>query len=246
MIKIFNLNLIPGTFFKEIENFKHFYIEISGGYHSTYTVLEFFRKGFKNCYLINNRTYLEYKECKENIDNLIYLTGYPINIIYPNLKKYGNMKELMKKSFEIIPFIKGKKNYKSSIPCCKVLKKNPAKSWLRKNLLPNSIVISSLTPYESFQRQMRLFELKKQNTYIRNHKTKGCYVAYPYRDLLHGHRNYTRKILEPIFEAKLIKYGLHAKHSACRICPIRIINPIMLEKDDCSIKYNSIFNLIKN
>lgn len=238
--------MIPAQFFREIENFKHFYIEVSGGYHSTYTVLEFYRKGFKNVYLLNNRTYLEYMECKQNIDKLIDLTSYPINIIYPNFKNGTTMNSLMRKSFKNIELATGKKNYRDYFPCCKVLKKYPAKSWIRKNLLDNSVVISSLTPYESFQRQMRLFELKKQNTYIRNHKTKGCKVAYPYRDLLRGNRQFTRRVIEPIFEAKLGMYDMNIKHSGCRICPIRIMNPIMLDLNDCSIKYNELYGVSVN
>ena len=148
----------------------------------------------------------------------------------------------MRESFKNINLATGIKNYRDFFPCCKVLKKYPAKSWINKNLLDNSLVISSLTPYESFQRQMRLFELKKQSTYIRNHKTKGCYVGYPFRDLLYGNRKYTRKIIEPFFENKMRKYNLNVKHSGCKICPIRIMNPIMLEKNDCSIKYNKIYN----
>jgi len=236
-------DLIPGPFFREIEGFTHYYIEVSGGYHSTYTVLEFFKRGFKNIYLLNNRTYLEYFECKQNIEKLIEITGYPINIIYPNFKNHLNMNHLMRESFKNIKIATSKKNYRDYFPCCKVLKKYPAKSWICKNLLENSLVISSLTPYESFQRQMRLFELKQQNTYIRNHKTKGCYVGYPYRDLLHGNRKYTRKIIEPIFESRLERYGMNIKHSGCKVCPIRIMNPIMLEKNDCSIKYNKIYQV---
>lgn len=237
------MNLIPKNFFIELNkiNPEYIYIETSGGYHSNYTILSFFEKKFKNIILINNKTFLEYHECLKNIEKIVQVTNYPINYIKPNLNKFKTMNNLMKESFKNISKAKNIKNYRDFFPCCRILKKNPAKSWLKKNMLPNSIVISSLTPYESFQRQMRLFELKNNNTYFRNHKTKGCIVGYPYRDLLHGNRQYTRKIIEPIFEAKLKKYNLNIKHSGCKICPIRIMNPIMLEKNDCSIKYNKIY-----
>lgn len=237
------LNLIPNKFYQELSagKFDNIYIELSGGYHSSYTALNFFKKGYK-CFLIFNETYLEYQETKENIQKIIKITDYPINVIKPNLKPYKNIHDLMKASFEGIEKAKKTKDYRDYFPCCKKLKKQPAKNWISKNLLDNSVVISSLTPYESFQRQMRLLELKKQNTYFRNHKTKGCIVGYPFRDLLYSNRKYTRKIIEPIFEAYLLKFNLNIKHSGCKICPIRIINPIMLEKNDCSIKYNKIYN----
>ena len=87
-----------------------------------------------------------------------------------------------------------------------------------------------------------IYELKKQNTYIRFHKTQNCYKAYPYRDLLYGRRSFSRKIYEPLFELRLQEYNLNIIHSGCRICPIRILFPNMLEINDCSIKYNKIFN----
>ena len=246
---MFNLSLIPKIFYKEIfsRNFNNYYLECSGGYHSTYTILHFYKNNIKNCFLFHNETYLEYSECKENISKLIKMTKYPIIITKPNFKKYINMNNLMKISFsninkakEVIK--KGKHNYRDFFPCCKVLKKYPSIKWIKENILPNSIIISSLTPYESFNRQMRLYELKKKNTYIRFHKTKNSYVGYPFRDLLYGNRNNTRKIVEPLFENYLGLYKMNIKHSGCKFCPIRILNPKMLTINDCSIKYNKIFN----
>lgn len=241
--------LIPASFYQEIlaGKFDNFYIETSGGYHSTYTVLDFYQRNIKNCYLLHNETYLEYQECKNNIYKLVNLTGYPLIVTEPNFKKYVTMSNLMKISFQNVPKAKvsiaeGKHNYRDFFPCCKILKKYPAKKWIKDNILPNSLVISSLTPYESFNRQMRLLELKKQNTYVRNHKTKGCFVAYPYRDLFYAKRSYTRNKVEGIFEYYLRKNGLHAKHSGCKFCPIRILYPDMLTENDCSIKYNEIYS----
>ena len=90
---------------------------------------------------------------------------------------------------------------------------------------------------------MRLFQLKKQNTYIRFHKNQNIMKGYPYRDLIIGHREYSRNFFNPLFENKLKKYNLYLIHSGCKICPIRIIFPKMLSNNDCSIKYNKIFNI---
>ena len=89
---------------------------------------------------------------------------------------------------------------------------------------------------------MRLFQLKKQNTYIRFHKNQNIMKGYPYRDLLIGHRKHSRKLFDILFENKLNKYSLHLIHSGCKICPIRVLFPNMLTENDCSIKYNAIFN----
>jgi len=231
---------LPVHFLKQISEFKHIYIELSGGYHSSNTVLLFYELGYKNCFLIHNNTKLQYKECLDNIQKIIQITDYPIIFIETFHKR--KISEIMKKSFQNIEKAKNKHNYRDYFLCCRILKKQASKSWINKNLLDNSIIISSLTPFESFNRQMRLFELKKQNTYIRFHKTQNCYKGYPYRDLLHGHRDYSRKVYEPLFELKLHEYNLNIKHSGCRICPIRVLFPNMLEINDCSIKYNKIFN----
>jgi len=233
-----SISITPAQFFNEISEKKNIYIETSGGYHSSNTVLEFYELGYKNVFLIHNDTKLQYIECLDNIHRLIEITDYPIVFITPFHKR--NISDIMKESFSNIENARGKHNYRDYFSCCRVLKKQASKSWNNKNLLDNSIVISSLTPYESFNRQMTLFELKKSNSFVRFHKTQNCYKGYPYRDLLHGNRRYSRKIYEPLFEQKLRQYNLNIKHSGCRICPIRILFPEMLEENDCSIRYNKI------
>ena len=37
-------------FLKEISHYKHIYIEVSGGYHSNHSVLQFHELGYKNVY----------------------------------------------------------------------------------------------------------------------------------------------------------------------------------------------------
>ncbi len=239
MKEIINL---PEQFLKEIDTFENIYIEISGGYHSTITVLLFHELGYKNIGLIHNDTKLQYSECLNNIHSLIYLTDYSLIFKQPNFKK-KKMNIIMKESFQNIDKAKlHLKNYRDYFSCCKILKQKRNYKWNNDYLFDNSIVISSLTPYESYNRQMRLFQLKKLNTYIRFHKSQNIYKGYPYRDLLKGNRIYSRKVYDKLFENKLNEYELILKHSGCRICPIRIVFPNMLTENDCSIKYNEIFN----
>lgn len=233
---------LPKQFLREIEYFKNIYIEISGGYHSTITVLLFYELGYKNIGLIHNNTKLQYPECLENIQELVLLTDYSLIFKEVNLKN-KRMSEILKESFNNIEIARlHLKNYRDYFSCCKILKQKRNYKWNNDFLLNNSIVISSLTPYESYNRQMRLFQLKKLNTYIRFHKTQNIYKGYPYRDLLYGNRIFSRKEYDKLFESKLKKYNLNIKHSGCKICPIRILFPEMLTENDCSIKYNNIFN----
>jgi len=233
---------LSGHFLKEISIFDNIYIEISGGYHSTITVILFYELGYKNIGLIHNNTKLQYSECLDNIQKLIYLTDYSLLFKNPNLKK-KSMNLIMKESFQNIEKAKlHLKNYRDYFNCCKILKQTRNHKWNNDFLLDNSIIISSLIPYESYNRQMRLFELKKKDTYIRFHKKQNIFKGYPYRDLLIGNRIYSRKIYDKLFENKLKEYNLNIIHSGCKICPIRILFPIMLNNNDCSIKYNKIFN----
>lgn len=233
---------LPEQFLKEINQFENIYIEISGGYNSTITAILFYELGYKNIGLIHNNTKLQYIECLENIQKVIYLTDYSIIFKEPILKG-KRISQVLQESFKNIDKAKNNlKNYRDYFPCCKILKQKRNHKWNDDFLLENSVVISSLTPYESYNRQMRLFELKKKNTYIRFHKSQNIFKGYPYRDLLLGNREYSRNIYNKLFENKLNEYKLNIKHSGCRICPIRILFPNMLTEKDCSIKYNKIFN----
>ena len=237
---------LPEQFLREIDDFDNIYIEVSGGYHSNTSVLLFFELGYKNIGLIHNNTKLQYPECLENIHKLISLTDYSLLFKEVNLKN-KRMSEILKESFNNIEIAKlHLKNYRDYFSCCKILKQKRNYKWNNDFLLDNSIIISSLTPYESYNRQMRLFQLKKLNTYIRLHKSQNIYKGYPFRDLLYGNRIYSRKIYDKLFENILVKYNLNIKHSGCKICPIRILFPKMLTKNDCSIKYDKIFNKENN
>ena len=232
---------LPEQFFNEINKFESIYIEVSGGYHSSYTVLSLFEKGFKNIGLIHNDTKLQYKACSANIQKLVEISDYSLIFKPPNLKK-KTMNVIMKESFKNIPKAKKNlRNYRDYFTCCKILKQTRNYKWNNEFLFDNSIVISSLCPFESLNRQMRLFELKKKDTYIRFHKNQNIFKGYPYRDLLIGNRRFSRNYFQPLFEVKLKKYGLNLKHSGCKMCPIRVLFPDMLTENDCSIKYYKIF-----
>jgi len=240
---------LSNNFIKEINKFDNIYIEISGGYNSTITSILFFEfyqsnNFYQDIFLLHNDTKLQYKKCLENIQKVIKITNFPIIFKQPNLKKH-KLSEIMKQSFQNIELAKNKiktHNYRDYFNCCKILKNTHSRKWNNDFLLDNSIVISSITPYESFNRLQRLYQLKKQDTYIRFHKTQNIFKGYPYRDLLIGNSRYSRDFFDKLFKQKLKEYNLNIIHSGCRICPIRILFPEMLEKNDCSIKYNRIIN----
>lgn len=233
---------LPKQFLNEISIFENIYIELSGGYHSSITAILFYELGYKNIGLIHNDTKLQYLECLENIQKIVYLTDYSLIFKHPSFKN-KTMSMIMKESFQNIEKAKlHLRNYRDYFSCCKLLKQTRNYKWNNDYLLDNSIIISSLAPFESYNRQMRLYQLKNNNTYIRFHKKQNITKGYPYRDLLNGNRKSSRFYYNNLFGIKLNEYNLNLKHSGCRICPIRILFPDMLSKNDCSIKYDKIFN----
>jgi len=115
--------ILPEQFFEQINDFKSIYIEVSGGYHSSNTVLSFYEKGYKNIGLIHNDTKLQYSKCLDNIQKLIYITDYSLIFKQPNLKK-KKMNEIMKESFQNIEKAKlHLKNYRDYFFVVKFLNK---------------------------------------------------------------------------------------------------------------------------
>lgn len=231
-------------FINEINKFDTIYVEISGGYHSCTTALLFFELNFKNIVLLHNDTKLQYSECLENIHSIIRITDYPIIFKEPNLKK-RSISEIMIESFKNIEKAKADmNNYRSYMKCCKFLKNTRNSKWNNDFLLENSIIISSICAFESYNRFYRLNELKCLDTFIRFHKSQNVYKAYPFRDLSYGNMKHSRILFNNLFEGILRKYNLNLVHSGCKICPIRILFPELLTYKDCSIKYNKIINKI--
>ena len=141
---------LPEQFLNEISNYENIYIEISGGYNSTITTILFYELGFKNIGLIHNNTKLQYLECLENIQKLIYITDYSLIFKEPKLKG-KTISDVLKESFLNINKAKNHlKNYRDYFKCCSILKQKRNHKWNDDYLLNNSIVISSITPYESF------------------------------------------------------------------------------------------------
>lgn len=208
----------PTLFLDEISTFRTIYCLISGGYHSTTASLLLKDHGFENVILLHNKTYLEMPHVLDLIQDIIYRTDYAYIETEPTLKD-KNVGQIIKESLDKIPeiikcFEEGKGNYRDFIPCCKLLKKSPARKFYTKEIdKENSIVISSLCPFESRNRNKWLTERRKINTYIRLHKKMGnVWYAYPFRD------NYSDRP----FHEYLMSKDIIPEHSGCIKCPIQI------------------------
>ena len=209
-------------FIKEISGFETIYCHVSGGVHTTASAYLLKDHGFENVSLIHNLTYLEYPECLNLIQKIIFDTDYSYNVIPPNLKG-KRMSEIMRESFSAIPKIKKgledetikPDNVRDYITCCKIFKKTPSRIWYTKNIdKKNSVIIMAICPYESKNRKRHLTELRQKNTFIRLHKTHGnVYHAYPFRDAYNEY---------PFYKYLLTK-GINPMHCGCQICPMRII-----------------------
>lgn len=226
-------------FIEEITPFETIYCHVSGGVHSTASAYLLKDHGFENVSLIHNLTYLEYPECLNLIQKIIYDTGYSYNVIPPNLKG-KRMSEIMRESFLAIPKIKKglengtikSDNVRDYIPCCKTLKKTSSRIWYTKNIdKDSSVVVMAICPYESKNRKRHLTELRKKKTFLRLHKTHGnVYHAYPFRDAYN----------EYPFYKYLKNKGLTPMHSGCQICPIRIIFNMTSPGDKSTLFYEKL------
>ncbi|KKN18340.1 hypothetical protein LCGC14_0956600 [marine sediment metagenome] len=209
---------LSGNFLDEISIYKTIYCLISGGYHSTSAALLLYDYGFKNVCLVHNRTYLEFKHVLDLIQDIIYRTDYSYIETKPNLhgKRVGQIiKESMNKVDDIVQyFIDDRMDYKDFIPCCKLLKKSPSrKLYTREIDKSNSVIISSLCPFESKNRGRWLKQLRDKDTYIRLHKKFGnVWHAYPFRDMYSNMP----------FHFYLLSKGIIPEHSGCVICPIQV------------------------
>lgn len=178
-------------FVEEITPFETIYCHQSGGVHTSAAAYLLKDYGFENVSLIHNLTYLEYPECLDTIQKIIYDTNYSYNVIPPNLKG-KRMSEIMRESFLAIPKVRdGLKNgtirsdnVRDHITCCKLLKKTSSRIWYTKNIdKKSSVVVMAICPYESKNRKRHLTELREKNTFLRLHKTHGnVWHIYPFRD----------------------------------------------------------------
>lgn len=205
-------------FILEIKKFKRIYCLISGGYHSTSTAYLLKDYGFKDVVLLHAKTYLEMKHALDTIQKVIYNTDYAYCEIEPNLKN-KRVGQIFRESLEMIPqiveyFKQDRQDYRDLIPCCKLLKKSSSRKFYTREIdKKHDVIISSLCPFESVNRNYWLKELREKDTYIRLHKKFGnVYYAYPWRDTWSDRP----------FQEYLISKGIMPEHSGCVMCPIQI------------------------
>lgn len=204
-------------FIGEISQFDTIYCLVSGGYHSTASALLLKDNGFENVILLHNKTFLEMKSSINTISLLQQITYYEYFETTPNLKN-ETVWDIMKRSLQRIPEViedikKDKTKYdRSKFECCRKLKKTPGKKYYQ-TLPLGSVVLSSICPFESSNRNRRLTELKRQNTFLRWHKTNNITYAYPFRD---------QRSEKPFLPYLRTKGFSKIEHSGCVICPILI------------------------
>jgi len=151
-------------FIEEISQFETIYCHLSGGVHTSAIAYKLHDLGFENVSLIHNLTYLEYPECLEIIQKIIYDTDYSYNVIPPNLKG-RRVSEIMKESFLAIPnIIEGLKteliktdNVRDYITCCKLLKKTSSRKWYTKKRRRffYYFLMTCLKDHEEYKKKMR-------------------------------------------------------------------------------------------
>ncbi len=237
--------MIPDQFWKEIEPFENKIVLVSGGKDSTVTALEFHRKKIQ-CYYLHNDTGLTMKESRATLDKLYEHTkGNVIDFIKVKAQDYLNalvskkpnypyptVKLVLNNAFENLQRVqetmenKGRYDRKLFL-CCNRLKKQPSNWYLRENksrFLPEkTVLIMSIAAHrkESKQRRIRLAEIRKQESFLRFHKSNGLWYAYPFRDLFK----------EQLITDYLINNDFgDVISSGCAICPILLLFR-MFDKD---------------
>ena len=209
---------LSNQFFEELRQFEDKFLLISGGYHSTSSALSLKDNGFEDVTLIHNETGLEMRSSIKTINKVIEKTNYEIIYVIPNLKQ--TIWELMKECFLKVPEIKkelraGAKFDRGKFKCCYALKKKPIRNFYKQLNTKNSVIVSSLCPYESQNRGVWLSELRAKKTYLRpQYKYNGLNFIYPFRD----------HYKELDFVKYLTKKGFNKiERSACIICPIVLV-----------------------
>lgn len=212
--------IIPEMFWNEISIFSRYIIPVSGGVDSTVIVDEFIKKGL-DFELVWNDTRRSLETARFSLARL-FESGYPFYITYPKKNQREitlETKEAMKK------IVSGEVEYnKKRIPCCRYLKDEPQARFLKEYTDSEYLIISGLAGYEGNQRQWRMYELRKNNTFLRFKVHEKRWFAYPLRD-------YTTK-KDGIF---LKHYGKNlpykAVRSGCHTCPIVALFEEAIEDD---------------
>jgi len=201
--------MISEQFYQEIEDYSKIFITVSGGMDSTYTALEFYKRGL-NATLVHNNTFLNMKESKQTIKKLREYTGYPYIELKPPLEEVSRIQE----AFLAIPKAQQMKENgkytKTVFKCCYYLKEKPFRTFLKG--YPEAIVITSIRPGEGRNRAFWLKKIREENTYIHYKKKWKIMIGYPLRDMkVQEIRDYFKKIEWDV------------KHSGCKKCPILLL-----------------------
>ncbi|MFX0204399.1 MAG: hypothetical protein ACFFDT_00310 [Candidatus Hodarchaeota archaeon] len=215
-----NEKIVPESFWDEISIFTRYIIPVSGGVDSTVIALEFYKKGiaFELCW---NDTRRSLKTARYTLSKLFQL-GVPFYITYPKKKQREitlETKEAMKK------IVSGSVKYdKNRIPCCRWLKEEPFKRFLKTHTDEETLIVSGIAGYEGNQRQWVVHKLRKNNTFLKFHKTKKRWFAYPLRD-------YTTQKQGKFLKNYTFNTEYKAVRSGCYTCPIVALFEEAIEED---------------
>lgn len=205
--------MIPKEFWAEVPD--KVAITVSGGVDSTYTALQFHKRGFE-CLLIHNETGLSLPKSRKTLQALVDYTGWKL-VTTPTP---DNWMKVLKESFANIPLVYSRKSGvydRSFLKCCNELKKKPSKA-LYKTLPKEMAIVMSIAPIESTQRRFRLLELRKKGSFSRMHTGfNGRHHLYPLRDAGTKMERLTRER----YCQKILGFEVCA--SGCRLCPILLI-----------------------
>lgn len=218
--------IIPEEFWKEISVFTRYVIPVSGGIDSTIIVHEFHNRGIQVELLWNN-TRMSMPTARRTLSWIFRITGYPFYITYPD----HDQKMILQKTRKIVEKIVtgewGRKYKRNDLPCCYYVKKAPTKKWYKENTDQETLVINGIAGYEGEQRQTRCGTLRKNNTFLRYHRTFKVWMAYPLRD--YTSPNFDGPFLEAYI--RTTPYS-ETRHSGCFTCPIpAMFEHLMIEKD---------------
>ena len=212
--------------------FKEVYFSCSGGWDSTYMLLNLYDliDAPKKFILFNNTT-LNKKECKETLYKLSEITG--LKVI--ELKPTCNVRKILKESFlrlnEAKKLLKENRYHKKVFRCCYYLKEKPLIEFCKK-LGKDAVVLTGIKKSDSRQRRIFLFKITKDYTYFNFSKRYGVYFGYPLRDTK-----------EKQVESFISKLPYKVYHSGCQVCPILLLFNLTKEGDRYAFSRNYYFQL---
>lgn len=185
----------------------------SGGRDSTAMVLEAHKLGIDGIMLFND-TYYNRRGATDVLDKLEELTGYKLHVVkYDGQKRPG---DLLRESFMRIPdqleqMARTGKYRKNLFACCRALKERPMTRYLRKYKDEKLVLVLGLKGSDgSYNRRISMSQLRKKETFFRQHKKTGHEYYYPLRDC-------SDSDIDMILDEWRFD---HIKSTGCRICPV--------------------------